>query len=391
MAIVVRMYRVGFGECFLLSFPTGDGVEHVLIDCGVHPDGDEGTIATVVQDIADRSGGELALVVATHAHQDHVSGFATHADLFRTIRVREVWLPWTESPAVGAAVAVRQGQQALAAQLTEHLAVRPAAQDGPSLAAALANLANVEEAMHLLRSGLNGGTVRYVAAGQQHAGAGGIAALSARVLWPPRDDRFLAHLELSPDERLLRAGADGAVVPINGLEPCDRRWEVPQQSSPYYRALDDRDRNLLAMAAVGIGRLGFSLDRCVNDTSIVVRFSYHGQQLLFGGDAHVDDWARHLGPEEVRDLLAGVALFKVPHHGSRTATSQAILDLLPARQFVALVSTHGKPWDSLPCPDLLAGLGAAARAVVRSDAQPVDSGSGDIVAGPFWIDTTLPI
>ena len=34
--IRVRMYRVGFGDFFLLSLRKGESVEHVLIDCGVH-------------------------------------------------------------------------------------------------------------------------------------------------------------------------------------------------------------------------------------------------------------------------------------------------------------------------------------------------------------------
>ena len=32
----VRMYRVGFGDFFLLTVPTADGPQHILIDCGVH-------------------------------------------------------------------------------------------------------------------------------------------------------------------------------------------------------------------------------------------------------------------------------------------------------------------------------------------------------------------
>ena len=31
----VRMYRVGFGDFFLMTIPTDSGPEHILIDCGV--------------------------------------------------------------------------------------------------------------------------------------------------------------------------------------------------------------------------------------------------------------------------------------------------------------------------------------------------------------------
>ena len=30
------MFRVGFGDFFLLSLNTADGAKHILIDCGVH-------------------------------------------------------------------------------------------------------------------------------------------------------------------------------------------------------------------------------------------------------------------------------------------------------------------------------------------------------------------
>ena len=34
--IRVRMYRVGFGDFFLLTVPGKQGPAHILIDCGVH-------------------------------------------------------------------------------------------------------------------------------------------------------------------------------------------------------------------------------------------------------------------------------------------------------------------------------------------------------------------
>lgn len=34
--VVVRMYNVGFGDCFLLTLPTAPGPRRMLIDCGTH-------------------------------------------------------------------------------------------------------------------------------------------------------------------------------------------------------------------------------------------------------------------------------------------------------------------------------------------------------------------
>jgi hypothetical protein len=32
----IRMYNVGFGDCFLLFIPTDDGERTLLLDCGKH-------------------------------------------------------------------------------------------------------------------------------------------------------------------------------------------------------------------------------------------------------------------------------------------------------------------------------------------------------------------
>src|SRR5215213_4931320 len=93
--IRVRMYRVGFGDCFLVSFPVGkDEYEHFIVDCGVHGKGNIGTINRAVDHILEETGGKLAAVIATHSHQDHISGFSEKFTQFE--QIREVWLPWSE-------------------------------------------------------------------------------------------------------------------------------------------------------------------------------------------------------------------------------------------------------------------------------------------------------
>src|SRR5882762_11963661 len=91
--IRVRMYRVGFGDCFLLTLPDA---HHVVVDCGVHSQGDIQTIERAVDDIVHTTGGRVALLIATHAHQDHISGFGAYEVQFRELEIEEVWLPWTE-------------------------------------------------------------------------------------------------------------------------------------------------------------------------------------------------------------------------------------------------------------------------------------------------------
>ena len=77
--IRIRMYQVGFGDCFLLSFDySPKPARHVLIDCGsmASPQGSpSGLIRRVAASIADTVGNDPFAVVATHRHADHVSGF----------------------------------------------------------------------------------------------------------------------------------------------------------------------------------------------------------------------------------------------------------------------------------------------------------------------------
>src|SRR5882672_8450898 len=100
--IRIRMYDVGFGDCILVTVDQADTPWRMLIDCGVHPSGVSAhSIASIVEDIITEitTGGtpRLDLVVATHRHRDHVSGFADPR--WAGVTVGEVWLPWTEDPA----------------------------------------------------------------------------------------------------------------------------------------------------------------------------------------------------------------------------------------------------------------------------------------------------
>jgi glyoxylase-like metal-dependent hydrolase (beta-lactamase superfamily II) len=99
----VRMYRQGLGDCFLISLPRTDGGNrpfYVMIDCGVVlGTSDPRTIMTQVMDnIVAVTGGEIDLLIATHEHWDHLSGFVQAKESFDKLTVRQVWLAWAENP-----------------------------------------------------------------------------------------------------------------------------------------------------------------------------------------------------------------------------------------------------------------------------------------------------
>lgn len=95
----VRMYKHGLGDCFLVTF--GDNQAHMLIDCGVIG-GTEGAgdkMRAVAQNVKDATGGHIDVLVGTHEHWDHLSGFWQARETFEEIQFDNVWLGWTEDPA----------------------------------------------------------------------------------------------------------------------------------------------------------------------------------------------------------------------------------------------------------------------------------------------------
>lgn len=115
--INIKMYRVGeLGDCFLLRFSKGTKQSHVLIDCGSFRNGNDSKkrLNDIVADIKTQLGDKpLDVVVGTHQHNDHLSGFAHAEAAFRKIPVENVWLPWLDDPTDPDAVKVQTQHNSL--------------------------------------------------------------------------------------------------------------------------------------------------------------------------------------------------------------------------------------------------------------------------------------
>ncbi len=103
IAAVVRMYRIGHGDCFLLAFAGEKPTEpvYVLIDCGYKPGSQDKLLKptsakAVAENIIAATGGRVHVAVITHEHQDHCNGI--NDDNFAELKIDEVWLAWTEDP-----------------------------------------------------------------------------------------------------------------------------------------------------------------------------------------------------------------------------------------------------------------------------------------------------
>lgn len=401
-AIRIRMYRVGFGDCFLLTLQTAGGPRHILIDFGVHPGGDAGMMPRVLADIKQETGGQLALLVVTHAHRDHVSGFASFTQDFAAFQIGELWMPWTENPNDTAAVAAKNNQAAFYNSLQRNLQKQPPA--GISRAemrareaamAALANLAGTRAAMAELQRGFGTGTTPlYRGAGESFDKVGGVEGLSIDVLGPPKDRALLKRMDPPASQRYLAAGA----AADNGVDPFPKMGAA-KASDADIELTPEYLEQLRAGTETPDSEMALAWDQMVNNTSLVLLFRFQGRNLLFAGDAQWGNWARWVETGDAKTILASIDFLKIAHHGSHNGTPRSVVENLDKSKIAVMISTQDKPFPSIPRGPLLSALSGYARAIVRSDSvhiagikdgpeagAPVPAG---FTKGKFWIDYEL--
>lgn len=394
------MYRVGFGDCFLVSFASDKGAKHVLIDCGVHSRGDIKTMPDVVRNLEQECGGELAIVVATHEHQDHISGFATCSDVFSRIEVGEVWLPWLLNPDDSDAARLRRARLQMVQELWMSLAAAP---DSTSRNI-LMNMVGNDRALEVLRGGFaKSPKPEYVAAGMQFTAPGGIGGLTVRILGPPRDAEFLAKMNPPAKNHYLAGAASSANGGQSDILPFHAHWRMAPEDFRSRGILDfspAEEEHIRKCARGAIGPLAAALDHIVNNTSVVTLMSFRGKNLLFSGDAQWGNWYWAEQKEDLLKTLRDVAFYKVAHHGSFNATPRDALEAMSDGKFAAMVSTQSKPWPSIPRKPLIEQLQKkTGNRLIRSDAIEVKGRAPadvrieemprDFVVGDFWVDYTI--
>ena len=372
--IRVRMYRVGFGDFFLLTVPTRAGPQHILIDCGVHA-GNIGSMEGCVADLIEATNRKLALVIVTHYHADHLSGFATQADEFAQFDVGAVWITNRLDPDDRQAMAFRLGLATLANHLRLQLQMRlrlaldedqesiarqalAKAENALGVALGASGAAGNEKALDVVTNRFrNKPPVFYYEAGDAPTLPPSLeGALAAEILGPaPKDEASEFTASDNRLEQYLAAAGNRGLPDASACLPFDRSWpasayDYPNEAFRPWRTATEMEKTLHAVQPDALAASADLLDGTLNNQSLVVLFTCKGKKLLFAGDAQWGNWAYWLYgrgvkgkdpgiSERAQEILGDIDFYKVGHHGSTNATPIPVVAAM-SDKCVAMCSTE---------------------------------------------------
>ncbi|MBO3274766.1 MBL fold metallo-hydrolase [Pseudomonas schmalbachii] len=426
--VTVRMYRGILGDCFLLRQQDGQKWRNILIDCGVLQgvQGARELMKRIVEDLHQTTGGDLDLVVLTHEHHDHLSGFSYEKERFfgTDFTIHELWMAWTENPNDPQAIALHERFDKSKSALAK--VVQLTGMDDPRIDTVKGLAAFIEplpldktkkKTIDLLKDKAGPRATRYLEPGDVVQPVR-LPLLSAMVMGPPRSEKSLR--KDAPSK-----GAAKEVYLTDGEEALaleDRARRVLKEppliadlpfAKPHRRDLDEVERGAqVSGKAASIEQryfhegnqwrrierewldsaetLALKMDSDTNNTSLVLAFELpDGQVLLFPGDAQVGNWlswgdqtyprepaADYAAPVTRDDILSRVTLYKVGHHCSHNATLRELgLEKMTDSRLVAMIPVvaevaKGNDWN-MPFPELLhALLERTSGRVLSGDSDP---------------------
>lgn len=353
----VRMYQVGFGDCFLLTFfyaaPTKP--RHVLIDFGTTeaPEGRnaDALLTAIANSIAETVGHDPFSVVATHRHKDHIAGFDPGKNgkgpgaIIAKLKPTWVIQPWTEQPDLEKDAEAPSNMKGLAARRETLASMQAIAEHAiatalPRLQRSFRNTPTAKQLAFIGEDNIaNAGAVRnlmtmgkndYVYARKRTKLNTFLPGVKVTVLGPPTvkqhagvrrqrsedpNEFWLTQakaLGVGRGNKTLDEPADlfpGFDSTTGGSAPKWARWIVQSLRNA-------RGDQLLELVR--------SLDTAMNNTSVILLFECGGMKFLFPGDAQIENWEYALAQDDLVKLLKGVSVYKVGHHGSRNATPKTL-------------------------------------------------------------------
>jgi len=344
--VSVRMYRQGLGDCFLITLPSEKGKRfHMLIDCGVIVGTSDAKkrMNDVVNDIILQTNSQIDLLVITHEHMDHVSGFNQAKDLFDKVAVKDVWVAWTEDPKDQLATKLRTERRRAENALrmaVNHLALSGNAAKAQRISSLMdfmgAKAGSTSDAMDYAKN-LSGSRPRYCQPGEPPITLPQLPGFRFWVLGPPKDEKLIKKSAPGKGEGYgLDAGPGGTqsllltsltrgqrTMNLEDIpdredlieEPFEDRFTIPLERAehvPFFEKhyfgesadgsivdedskKDIRDQSWRRIDATWMDAsetLALQLDSATNNTSLVLAIEVvtSGEVLLFPGDAQAGNW-----------------------------------------------------------------------------------------------------
>jgi hypothetical protein len=393
----LRAYNVGFGDCLLLRLTYSDASQRsVLIDFGstqLPQKAPKTRMADIAANIAEASGGKLHMVVASHRHADHISGFGPEntGKVIEGLEPEIVVQPWTEAPNLkpDAKQPLGRGSE------TQHLALARTLTDMHAFAAGvraegerlkkhvefprtvaeklqflgetnLKNTSAVERLMTMGRRHL------YTKFGDDLSDDTVLPGVKIRVLGPPtlKQAPAIAHqAQTDKDEFWHLAGSWGSAAAVGEASGEDLRPRVaplfPDAVVPISQEAKWLIPRIDRAYAGGMLSLVRVMDGVLNNTSVILLMQIGHTKLLFPGDAQIENWSYALfdapNHAEILENLSETNFYKVGHHGSLNATPKTLwnhflhkADDSARDRLISVVSTlagkHGSSEDHTEVP-----------------------------------------
>lgn len=345
--VLIRMYRGGTGDFFVLQFKKGGAVSfQMMVDCGCIKAGKDYFVERLEDLKVFTKNKAIDLLVVTHEHADHINGFELAKDTFKDIKFKKVWFSWTENDedsfanklrmenseldnAVNVAVAklskltkegyfkklhASEGRNGLMAKGKTHFINSLKQLNRLNLIGGLGaksgkpkpTMAELLRTWSVIKEGTE---VEFLEPGEVKANLEGAMGLRFYVLGPPKSIASL-NLESSDDGSfekrenpskkdfaLVSALSASASTGITSYQlPFDTAYELPNEpatvkmQSVYNNEGDWRkiDSDWLFSA----GSLAMRYEKSINNTSLALAIQFEDSErvLLFPGDAELGNW-----------------------------------------------------------------------------------------------------
>lgn len=446
-AVRVQMFRQGLGDSFLVTFDeNGPNERRMLIDCGTLGNKvsaiNTASIAAYLKSIID-TGKQIDVLIATHEHLDHVSGFRKDLQPVLKGNVGQVWLAWTEDPTDPDAkrLAKHKGDLGAALQRVSQIAPLQSACKNISDLLGFAGDVNlgatfattVNDAMEFVRTGTG---VKAIYHNPGDLIEAQIPGFRIYVLGPPRKDDFLKDVGSHESDELFGVGGFAAMLSETAMThlndpqaplcddrlPFDERFnqsgeQTRESQYPGYVDPENSWRRIDYDWLGGASELALQLDNLTNNTSLALAIERiaDGKVLLFPADAQEGNWLSWHEPNikwtitdesgakhsvTAADLLARTVFYKVGHHASHNATAKGkglelmtsqeeLVAFIPVDRAMALTRSPKDSWQMPARPLYKELLHRCQGRVARADLGWAAAASGDGVEKMF-VDMETP-